>query len=325
MSIRKGTTPIGVFKSVSSANLTNLSITPTTSSQTFNHSGYDGYDVVTCGAVTSSIDSDIKASNIKSGVNILGVNGSVVELKGETKTITPTTSQQTITPSSGKNGITSVTVNAVTSSIDPNITAANIVSGKSILGVNGSAVKLNGTTKTITPTTSQQTLAPSSPYNGYTSVTVNGVTSAIDSNIKAENIKKNVSILGVTGSYEGGGGSQTGFNILSVDSNGNPTKIKTVGLTKFPSGMFRNVSATIGFSIALEEIIFDNSAQTLSGTLFRTQDALKVVRFEGRPSSIASNCFYSMTSVTDIYVPWSSGEVAGAPWGCSNATIHYNS
>ena len=32
------------------------------------------------------------------------------------------------------------------------------------------------------------------------------VTSAIDSNIQAENIKKDVTILGVTGTYEGSGG-----------------------------------------------------------------------------------------------------------------------
>lgn len=61
----------------------------------------------------------------------------ITELKGETKTITPTTSQQTISPSSGKNGITQVTVNAVTSAIDNNITAGNIKNGVSILGVTG--------------------------------------------------------------------------------------------------------------------------------------------------------------------------------------------
>lgn len=163
MSIRKGTTPIGILKSVSDAKLTNLTVTPTTSQQTFNHTGYDGYD--------------------------------------------------------------RVVVNAVTSSIDSNIQASNILSGKSILGVAGNVTKLNGTTKTITPTTSNQTVTPPSPYNGFTSVTINAVTSSIDSNIKAENIKKNVSILGVTGTFEGGSGVTIETGTFTPTSNTNSKTI----------------------------------------------------------------------------------------------------
>ena len=54
---------------------------------------------------------------------------------------------------------------------------------------------------TYTPTTSQQTIP-----SGYTSGgTISAVTSAIDSNIIAENIKSGVTILGVTGTYTGEG------------------------------------------------------------------------------------------------------------------------
>lgn len=74
---------------------------------------------------------------IVSGNTILMVEGTAEELNGETKTVTPSTSEQTITPSAGKNAITEVTVNAVTSSIDSNITAANIKQGVEILGVTG--------------------------------------------------------------------------------------------------------------------------------------------------------------------------------------------
>ena len=57
--------------------------------------------------------------------------------------------------------------------------------------------------RTVTPTTSQQTITAPSNYDGLGTVTVSAVTAAIDSNITAENIKSGVAILGVTGSYTG--------------------------------------------------------------------------------------------------------------------------
>ena len=182
-----------------------LSVTPTTSAQTITApAGTNGYNPVSVSAVTSSIDANITAGNIKSGVTILGTTGNVVELDGETTSVTPTTSQQIITPTSPHNGLTSVTVDAVTSSIDANITAGNIKSGVSILGVAGSVTELNGSTTTINPSTSEQIVSPTSPSNGFTSVTVPAVTASIDANIQAGNIKKDVEILGVVGSFEGG-------------------------------------------------------------------------------------------------------------------------
>ena len=68
----------------------------------------------------------------------------------------------------------------------------------------GTITELKGETKTINPSTTTQTITPSEGKNGITSATVNPVTSAIDANIQAGNIKKNVEILGVTGTFEGG-------------------------------------------------------------------------------------------------------------------------
>lgn len=115
----------------------------------------------------------------------------------------PSTVAQTFTPPQGYDGYDEVSVAAVTSAIDSNIASENIVAGKSILGVAGSATALNGTTLSITPSTSAQNFAPVAPANGFTSVAVAGVTSAIDANITASNIKSGVSILNVTGSLEG--------------------------------------------------------------------------------------------------------------------------
>lgn len=57
--------------------------------------------------------------------------------------------------------------------------------------------------KSVTPTTSSQNITPSTGYAGMKKVVVSAVTSAIDANIVAANIKKDVVILGVTGTYEG--------------------------------------------------------------------------------------------------------------------------
>lgn len=80
-----------------------------------------------------------------------------------------------------------------------NLSSGQIKAGETILGIAGSVVELNGDTETVTPTTSQQIITPTSPKNGFTQVTVNAVTSAIDNNIQASNIKNGVSILGITG------------------------------------------------------------------------------------------------------------------------------
>lgn len=57
--------------------------------------------------------------------------------------------------------------------------------------------------KTVTPSTSQQEISAGEGYDGLGTVTVEAVTSAIDENITAANIKSGVTILGVTGTYTG--------------------------------------------------------------------------------------------------------------------------
>lgn len=98
----------------------------------------------------------------------------------------------------------SIKVNAVTNEIDANIKSENIKDGISILGVEGNLVELNGQTITVAPSTTEKVINPEEGYNGITQVTVEAVTNNIDTNIKQENIKKDVSILGITGTLEEG-------------------------------------------------------------------------------------------------------------------------
>lgn len=194
----------------------NKTVTPGAADQSITaDAGYTGL-----GTVIVSGDNDLVAGNIKSGANIFGVIGSVVELNGTTVTVNPSTSAQVVTPESPYNGFTQVTVPAVTSSIDANINADNIISGVTILGVQGTAVELDGEQVTITPSTSQQIITPTTG-NGITQATVSAVTSSIDANIVAGNIKKDVTILGVTGTLEEG--SQINNQNISVTTDGTYT------------------------------------------------------------------------------------------------------
>lgn len=130
------------------------------------------------------------------------------DINNQNKSVNPSTSSQTVEADSGYSGLGTVTVNAVTSSIDANISAGNIKKDITILGVTGNYdPQPDLQAKTVNPSTSQQTVTPDQGKDGLSSVTVTAVTSAIDANIAAGNIKDGVSILGVTGTYEGSGGT----------------------------------------------------------------------------------------------------------------------
>ena len=112
-------------------------VQPTTSDQTITPTEGSVFSGGTVRAVTSSIDVNIVSNNIKEGVTILGVAGTLKEEKPEESfDVQPTTAEQTITPAAGS-VFSGGTVHAVTSAIDSNIQPENIKEGVSILGVAG--------------------------------------------------------------------------------------------------------------------------------------------------------------------------------------------
>ena len=170
----------------------------------------DAINQVTVNAVDASIDSNIQAGNIKSGVTILGVQGTFQGGTLQSKTVDASSSSQTITPDSPNYGLSNVTVNAAPlqsktvdiSSSTQTITPDSPNYGLSSVTVNAAPLQ----NRTVDASVNQiQVSRATTDYYGLRTVTINAVTSSIDSNIVAGNIKKDVTILGVTGTYEGGG------------------------------------------------------------------------------------------------------------------------
>lgn len=125
------------------AKLTSLNVT---SNGTYNKE--DGYN-----SVTVNVPSDINNQN---------------------KTVSPATSSQSVTADSGYSGLGTVTVEAVTSSIDQNITASNIKDGVTILGVTGTydpQPSLESKTASYTAN-GTYTITPSTGYDGMSDVEV---------------------------------------------------------------------------------------------------------------------------------------------------------
>lgn len=104
----------------------NGTIAAKTDSYTIPQGYHDGSGKV---QISSTEQSKIVAGNIKSGVTILGVQGtySGASINAQSKTVTPTTVQQTIQPDVGYDYLSGVTVNAI-----PYVESSNSAGGTTV-------------------------------------------------------------------------------------------------------------------------------------------------------------------------------------------------
>lgn len=277
--------------SIITPNLTSLSVTPSTTAQILTPSSpYNGFNQVDVSPIYLqskyvTIDSPYPAT-ITPDSGYDGLSSVDVMLNNDNLTVTPSTSYQSFTPSSGYSGFGYVNVDAVTAAIDSNITAGNIKSGVSILGVSGTLSELNGTTTSITPTTSSQIVTPSSPYNGFTSVTVPAVTASIDANITAGNIKDGVTILGVVGNYQGSGGNYTVPSRPAYNYIINSTGVM-IGNSLGYTATTLDMSTMLGGSVD-GEIVMADAITTVNGYAYDTSSLKKAYYFARLSSFVES-------------------------------------
>ena len=203
-------------------NQDNKVIDPSVNEQTVTpDAGFLGMKQVTINGVTSTIDNNIIPENIKKGVTILGVEGVCESANNQEKTIAKSdlinNTNKTVTGElvhdadfTGMSKITYTKVNLnnnftveFRTPSDDKFSGLNLnVPVAGFDGVSKLSYKTRRQDKTVTPSVTEQTINCDSGYVGIRSVTVNPVTSDIDSNIKPENIVKGVNILGVEGIAE---------------------------------------------------------------------------------------------------------------------------
>ena len=103
----------------------------------------------------------------------------------------------------------------------------------------------------------------------------------------------------------------------TYDENCNLTAVVLHGYTKIRGHQFYGCTSLVITSLpsGITDVL-DNAFGGCTG--------LTTLRFESKPNNISASAFNGCTNLTTIKVPWSEGEVAGAPWGATAATIVYN-
>lgn len=302
----------------------NKTVTPSTVQQVV--VADTGYELaqVTVNAVTSSIDNNIVAGNIKKDVSILGVTGNYdpqPNLQSKDVTINQN-GTTTITADTGYDGLSDVdvTVSGILDTSDANATANNIEFGKTAY-VNG--VKLTGTLTTTAGynpniSSSQISLADNkvtfttrgpdkSIVNRDTQINASADQSVVANKIgaTAEKIKKDEVILGVTGTYEGTkavlpDGIRFGISVSNATDFSWLANVDTSNITN-ASAMFQGIPMT-------------------SAYLFDTSNVINAEDMFSSCSSLQSIPLYDFSNVTSIKgICWSCTNLQSVPlWNTSN-------
>ena len=97
-----------------------------------------------------------------------------------------------------------------------------------------------------------------------------------------------------------------------------------LALTALPSGLTSIGAYAFKQGTGLASITLPPALTTIGDFAFANCTGLETVKFTSTVSSIPGGVFSGCPKLSTIYVPWSQGQVANAPWGASKATIIYD-
>lgn len=120
--------------------------------------------------------------------------------------------------------------------------------------------------------------------------------------------------------------------LTTVNISNNATEIAerallACGITSisFPNGLKKIGSQAFQLN-SITELTIPASVEEIDEYAFSYNYGLTTVTFKGTPTKLDESAFAYCIRLTTINVPWSEGEIAGAPWGSTadNVTINYN-
>ena len=285
---------------------TNVPATPT-EEKTVDLAMASGNQVVTPASgkhltkVTITKPATLAAGNIKSGVNIGGVTGTLSPAKTEqakTVDLAMASGNQVVSPDSGK------VLSGVTITKPATLVASNIKKGVTIGGVAGSyAPTFTTETKTVDLAmgSGNQVISKSSGKDGMTQVTITKPSTMLPANIK-----KGVNIGGVTGTYEGesSGGSSDKLAKLVDGTITILTAKDLAGATQIRSYSFRECSS-------LTRITIPDGVTSIGTYAFEACHSLTSVTIPDGVTTLGIYAFYNCSSLTSITIPDSVTSISG--------------
>jgi hypothetical protein len=282
---------------------TNVPATPT-EEKTVDLAMASGNQVVTPASgkhltkVTITKPATLAAGNIKSGVNIGGVTGTLSPAKPEqakTVDLAMASGNQVVSPDSGK------VLSGVTITKPATLVASNIKKGVTIGGVAGS----------LSPAKPEQSkdvgldmASGSQVVEPDTGKVLSSVTIYKPTTMTADNIKKGVNIGGVVGTMEAGGGSS---NKLVQVVDGTITQVTAkdlAGATQIRSYSFRECSS-------LTRITIPDGVTSIGIYAFEACSSLTSVIIPEGVTTLGLYAFYNCSSLTSITIPDSVTSIGG--------------
>lgn len=231
--------------------------TPTTTNQTIASGTY------LTGTQTISGDTDLVAGNIKQGVTIFGVEGtySGAGASLQTKSVNPTESEQEVTPDSGYDGLSKVTVGAISSTYV----------GSGITQRSSTDLTASGATVTV-PAGYYSTQATKSVTSGSVTApsSISGTSASISTGTNTLTLTKTVSVTPnvTTAGYISSGTAGNSSVSLTASVTVNPTPTASGATVTVPAGYYttQTTKSVSSGSATGPSSITQSSATVTTGT-----------------------------------------------------------